>query len=573
MAALPDTGSNENDLKQRLEAGLGKDKPIKVWLDSDCVCFTEMSTLLDSNEKGHENDPDDGWALCAILNSDRCELIGVSSTYGNDTEEIAFRDLTKALSLHEKGKNINVYHGAKLPLSAFTGISRYIDTGSVSTRTNAGVEAMKTALESLEKDEKLVIYADGPGTNVATLLLLYPKLQDKIDFIVLFMGRDTVSYPVFGFGDVSTKLNQYFSDFNFELDRYSVEVLIKSGVSLVFAGAELAKNSMWLYEHDLKNIYNNVSKNVKNKLIQELSNEKNYLKWLELFRKFGNYLPPWDKNNPGVSQNDNKTTINGFVPFGILSASVLFGSERLKYRYVNPSLPIVKNASTVAERTPRRDPTGTKVENATFAPEKKVESKEETQEDVNVNVNVTAASGGDEQKTKEKPTKTAPGPPTATARATGQGYSNMPVDERKRDEVTKRLQNRGQEAIRLLRRHVGSFHNAQRTLNSLAKHELKKRVAKHDSSNENGVESTQLPPNFDVLRWLDAIGKRVDNMMADQHFFYYCLCTNDEPQGDADNVWSHKPAKRNNILYVPSAAGDYPFNDYKKFVLDLLQKD
>ena len=102
---------------------------------------------------------------------------------------------------------------------------------------------------------------------------------------------------------------------------------------------------------------------------------------------------------------------------------------------------------------------------------------------------------------------------------------------------------------------------------------MKKRVAKHDSSNENGVESTQLPPNFDVLRWLDAIGKRVDNMMADQHFFYYCLCTNDEPQGDADNVWSHKPAKRNNILYVPSAAGDYPFNDYKKFVLDLLQKD
>lgn len=76
-----------------VESGLGKDKPYKLWIDSDCCCFTSHSTLLRAHESQHSNDVDDGWALCAVLNSDRCNLIGVSRTYGNDTEEVAYKDL------------------------------------------------------------------------------------------------------------------------------------------------------------------------------------------------------------------------------------------------------------------------------------------------------------------------------------------------------------------------------------------------------------------------------------------------------------------------------------------------
>ena len=43
-------------------------------------------------------DVDDGWSLLGILNSPRCDLIGVSSTFGNDYEEYTYQSLLKLLS-------------------------------------------------------------------------------------------------------------------------------------------------------------------------------------------------------------------------------------------------------------------------------------------------------------------------------------------------------------------------------------------------------------------------------------------------------------------------------------------
>lgn len=96
--------TTDDDLLERLKAGLGKDKPIKLWLDSDCACF--VGNHPNKLMPGHPTDPDDGWALCAMLNSDRCRLVGVSSTYGNDAEDVTFKNLTEALSLHNKGKDV-----------------------------------------------------------------------------------------------------------------------------------------------------------------------------------------------------------------------------------------------------------------------------------------------------------------------------------------------------------------------------------------------------------------------------------------------------------------------------------
>ena len=160
MAAAPKSDEGK-DLLNRLESGLGKDKPIKVWLDSDCACFTSKSTLLAATNSMHPNDPDDGWALCAILNSDRCDLVGVSSTYGNDTEKIARDDLATALSKHHKGKDIKVSAGAVCPLQPLAGIGAYNDNASLATRTNDAVKAMQKTLKGLDDGEKLVIYADG----------------------------------------------------------------------------------------------------------------------------------------------------------------------------------------------------------------------------------------------------------------------------------------------------------------------------------------------------------------------------------------------------------------------------
>ena len=101
-----------------------------------------------------------------------------------------------------------------------------------------------------------------------------------------------------------------FLDFNFELDRYAVEILIKSGVSLVFAGAEVALNSMWLWKDDLEAIAKRVADNKNNQLITELSKEENYKTWLGVFQTMGTHLAPWNKDN---NHTTNLNTINGYV--------------------------------------------------------------------------------------------------------------------------------------------------------------------------------------------------------------------------------------------------------------------
>ena len=102
----------EKEFVTRLSKGLGKDKPIKCWVDSDCTAFDSKCHSM----SGHPCDVDDAWALLAVLNSPRCDLIGVSSTYGNDAEEYTYADLKRLLGYHPKGDTVKLYHGAKKPL-------------------------------------------------------------------------------------------------------------------------------------------------------------------------------------------------------------------------------------------------------------------------------------------------------------------------------------------------------------------------------------------------------------------------------------------------------------------------
>ena len=212
MAAAESDSKNSDtqDFLKQLKNGLGKDKPIKCWLDSDCTAFDAKCHSM----TGHPCDVDDAWALMAILNSDRCELVGVSSTFGNDGEKWTYKDLQKCLSLHPKGKNIKVYSGAKKPIPNMDGPFRYKNPTKFVTVTNDGVEALRETLEALGDDEKLYIYADGPATNMALLLLFHPHVIDKIACIVMFMSRNTVDNPILQIGTKMQQAGAYFTDFN-----------------------------------------------------------------------------------------------------------------------------------------------------------------------------------------------------------------------------------------------------------------------------------------------------------------------------------------------------------------------
>ena len=121
MGGVSMTQSEEAFVK-RLSQGLGKDKPIKCWVDSDCTAFDSKCHSM----SGHPCDVDDAWALLAVLNSPRCDLIGVSASYGNDAEEYTHADLKRLLGYHPKGSTVKLVHGAKKPLRCVHVFTRYL---------------------------------------------------------------------------------------------------------------------------------------------------------------------------------------------------------------------------------------------------------------------------------------------------------------------------------------------------------------------------------------------------------------------------------------------------------------
>ena len=320
-----------------LNAGLGKDSPIKMWVDSDCTSFDNVNT----KDRNHPHarsfvDVDDGWALCCLINSPRIDLVGISSSFGNDYEYWTYKSLEQLLSFANKTKEIPLYHGAKNKLRSLSsgGYQPYKDPSKLETKTNDAVEGLANTLRSLNDGEKLYIYADGPCTNIAILLILYPQLRSKIGFICVFMGRQTVIKPKFQFGSKQVKDDTFFTDFNFNLDPFACQLLLtQANIPVILVGCQLAKNSLIMYNSDIKYLHHNTPSG---SLINELTatNNSDYPlpSWLKMWKGFGNYLPPWPKDEAW----------DGFVPFGVMSASLFFYSELLNVKKVTPSIPLVK---------------------------------------------------------------------------------------------------------------------------------------------------------------------------------------------------------------------------------------
>ena len=317
-----------------LNAGLGVNSPVKMWVDSDCTSFDNLSDTSYPHARSAV-DVDDGWALCGLINSPRINLVGISSSFGNDYEYWTYKSLEQLLAFAGKTDEIPLYHGATNQLASlsFGGYAPYQNPSKLLTYTNDAVEAMKNTLLSLVGDEKLYIYADGPCTNVAILLILYPELRSKIGFICVFMGRETVIEPAFQFGTKQKDNGIYFSDFNFDLDPLACQILLKqASVPVILVGGQLAKNSLIMHSSDIADLFNSTaSGTLMNELATVTNTDYPLPHWLSIWGKFGYYLPPWPTTDAW----------NGFVPFGLMSASLFFYSELLNVEKVTPSMPFV----------------------------------------------------------------------------------------------------------------------------------------------------------------------------------------------------------------------------------------
>lgn len=195
-------------------------RPIDVWLDVD------TSTGV---TRERPRDIDDGLALIYAFHSPELTIHGVSVTYGNadidDAVPIAQNIVTRF-----GPAGLGVYRGAAGP-------------DDLSNPTPAVV-----ALAQALSQRPLTILALGPATNVAAVIRQHPEVKKNIAAVVLCAARR----PGFDFhppGRPEVK----FPDFNFEKDPAAMQLLIDSGVPIVFGGYEVSHDT-WLTRTDLQGL-------------------------------------------------------------------------------------------------------------------------------------------------------------------------------------------------------------------------------------------------------------------------------------------------------------------------------
>ena len=110
--------------------------------------------------------------------------------------------------------------------------------------------------------EKVVIVATGPLTNVATLLIGYPELKDKIEAISIMGGG--IKY-----GNWTPA-----AEFNILVDPEAARIVFESGIQVIMAGLDVTERAL-VYPEDVEEI-------------RKIGNPVSEIvwRWLEFFYKF-----------------------------------------------------------------------------------------------------------------------------------------------------------------------------------------------------------------------------------------------------------------------------------------------
>lgn len=139
---------------------------------------------------------DDMISFAVSLTSDKLNVLGITTAAGNQTVDITTQNTLNGLTLMGRD-DIPVAQGAEKPLERPLRDAGYIhgETGLGTYRFAKMTEKKPEAADAVElmrslltaSNEKVVILAIAPLTNVAKLLMKYPETGEKIDKIV-FMG-------------------------------------------------------------------------------------------------------------------------------------------------------------------------------------------------------------------------------------------------------------------------------------------------------------------------------------------------------------------------------------------------
>lgn len=194
----------------------------KVWVDADLAIGVQ-------NPNGLFGDVDDGYALMHLLLSEKVEVAGISTVFGNTDIDNAFR-LGKEMRDKFASPDVAVYKGAE----------RAIDLDDV--KSNEAVEALARALDK----EAMHIMAIGPATNIGLLLLLYPEKAKQIKSVNLVAGRRSIDQHF----QASESHDPPFPDLNFDLDPDAFRVLLQHDIRLNLHPFEIS-HKVWFGREEL----------------------------------------------------------------------------------------------------------------------------------------------------------------------------------------------------------------------------------------------------------------------------------------------------------------------------------
>ena len=180
---------------------------LPIWIDADPACGQSATS-----------DVDDCWALMLALRSPELNIRGISTTFGNTKGETALQVARQAIGHLGSTTRTPIYEGSHAQ-------------GSPEWKSTQASEA----IASLLHQENLTIIAQGPLTNIATVIINHPDLVKNIDRIIMVAGKQP--------GDLFHPGQQWwfhFRDFNIRKDTPAAKIVLDSGIPLVLTPFELA---------------------------------------------------------------------------------------------------------------------------------------------------------------------------------------------------------------------------------------------------------------------------------------------------------------------------------------------
>lgn len=197
--------------------------------------MSKIPILMDC-DPGH----DDAIAIILALASEKLNVLGITTACGNQTIEKTTKNVQGICEFLGR-RDIPIAQGRNAPLltPVYTAGIAHGDSGLDGPELPDPVAplAKESAVSFLakkleESEEPVVLVPTGPLTNIATLILCYPHLIEKIDRIVLMGGSI-----------VSGCSGRGAAEFNIMVDPYAADIVFTSGIPLVMMGLDVTNET------------------------------------------------------------------------------------------------------------------------------------------------------------------------------------------------------------------------------------------------------------------------------------------------------------------------------------------